>query len=91
MDHSSVDKGTDREQRPYEQAERHEERGYSTKESVCQGSQHKEPPSVLSRCEGIYSLMLRVLTSPNIKHYVSNRKNLISLAFSAFAALRLGK
>ncbi len=46
VDHSSVNKSTDREQRPYEQAERHEKRGYSTKQSVCQGSQHKEPPSV---------------------------------------------
>ena len=34
----------------------------------------ENPPSFE---EGIYSLMLRVLTSPNIKHYASNRKNLI--------------
>ena len=40
MDHAMVDQSADREEHPYEKAERHERRGYGTEQSVSQGSQH---------------------------------------------------
>ena len=52
-----VDQSADREEHPYEKAERHERRGYGTEQSVSQGSQHGNPPSV--ERGDIYSLAVR--------------------------------